>query len=68
MCEAEEERNSEESDYSSIIVHTTQQLEGEASSSERVECDTEAGWLSMYTAMLRVCKQQQVKPNLNNNQ
>lgn len=52
MCEAEEERNSEESDYSSIIVHTTQQLEGEASNSERVECDIEAGWLSMYTAVL----------------
>lgn len=47
MCEEEEERNSEESDYSSINV-----LEGEASSSERVECDTEAGWLSMYPAML----------------
>lgn len=52
MCEEEEERNSEESDYSSINVHTTQQLEGEASSGERVECDTEAGWLSMYPAML----------------
>lgn len=52
MREAEEERNSEESDYSSIIVYTTQQLEGEASSSERVKYDTEAGWLSMYTAML----------------